>query len=511
MTRPRDAATATAAGGPAEAAAAAGRIGVIDIGSNTIRLVVYEVPTRLPFPLFNEKAQCELGRSLAENGKLHPEGVEAAFRALGRFIPLAHAMGVDRLELVATAAVREASDGAAFVAEIEKRFAHAVDVIDGAKEAQLAALGVLSGVPYADGLLGDLGGGSLDLVVLEKGSFGRSATLPLGHLRLSQGGGSRTKAADLVTTHLATIPWLDEMRGRDLYAVGGMWRSIARVFLHQMKWPLHVIDNFEVGRAEAERLLEVVARLSPSSSRRMPFVSRRRLDALPFAALVLRMLIGAVRPARLVFSGFGMREGRMLECLPEEVRHQDPLIAGCLSHAERTGRFSVHGEEILAWMAPLFDGETAGRIRLRLAACLLSDIGWSVHPDYRAENAFQRVLRLPFAGLTHGDRVWLSLAVFIHYGGDAGDRQVDDFRSLISEAEAASAVTTGQALLLARTLSGGAPGLLGQTRLRRTADELVLELPKDDAIFSSEAVERRLAQLARGLNLKAKIAREEGS
>lgn len=484
---------------------AAGRIGVVDIGSNTVRLVVYEVPTRLPFPLFNEKAQCELGRGLGDSGRLNPEGVKAAFRALGRFVPLAQAMGVDHLELVATAAVREAADGKDFVAEIERRFACRVDVIDGAKEAQLAALGVLSGVPYADGILGDLGGGSLDLVVLEKGSFGRSATLPLGHLRLSRGSDGQAKTADLVAGHLATIAWLGDMKGRDLYAVGGMWRHIARVFLHQLKWPLHVIDNFQVSGAEAERLLEVVARLGPNSVRRMPFVSRRRLDALPVAALVLQKLIAAVRPSRLVFSGFGMREGRMLECLPEEMRHQDPLIAGCLSHAERTGRFSVHGEEILAWMAPLFDGETAGRIRLRLAACLLSDIGWSVHPDYRAENAFQRVLRLPFAGLTHGDRVWLALAVFIHYGGDAGDKLAAGYMPLIGEADVATATTAGQALLLARTLSGGAPGLLGQTRLRRTADELILELPEDDAIFSSEAVERRLAQLARGLDLKARM------
>ena len=238
----------------------------------------------------------------------------------------------------------------------------------------------------------------------------------------------------------------------------------------------------------------------------MPFVSRRRLDSLPSAALVLKTLIAVGRPSRLVFSGFGMREGRMLECLPETMRRQDPLIAGCLSHAERTGRFSVHDEETLIWMGPLFDAEMASQIRLRQAACLLSDIAWSVHPDYRAENALHRVLRLPFAGLTHGDRVWLALAVFVRYGGDVGDRLVSDIKPLVTEAEIASAVTTGCALLLARTLSGGAPGLLGQTQLKRTDGNLVLGLPDDDAIFSSEAVERRLAQLARILNLKAQIA-----
>jgi len=507
VTKPRKARTRAVAVGASDAGAAAGRIGVVDIGSNTLRLVVYEVPTRLPFPLFNEKAQCELGRGLADSGRLNAQGVEAAFRALGRFIPLAHAMGVDRLELVATAAVREAVDGPAFAAEIARRFGHPVDVIDGAKEARLAAVGVLSGVPDADGILGDLGGGSLDLVALEKGAFGRSATLPLGHLRLARGAAGRGRVLDLVAEHLATAPWLAEARGRDLFAVGGAWRSIARVFLHQMEWPLHVIDNFAVDAAEAARLLGVIARMGPGSIRRLAFVSRRRQEALPLAALVLERLIAAARPARLVFSGFGMREGRMLECLPEDIRVQDPLTAGCLSHAERNGRFSVHGEEILAWMAPLFDDDGAPGARLRLAACLLSDIGWSVHPDYRAENAFHRVLRLPFAGLTHGDRAWLALAVHVRYGGDAQERPASPVRSLLDEAGLASAVKTGQALQLAHTLSGGAPGLLIQTRLRRTRGTLVLELPRDDAIFQSEAVERRLAQLARTAGLKARIGR----
>lgn len=503
MTKSRKARAKAAAAGKA---GAAGRIGVIDIGSNTIRLVVYEVPARLPFPLFNEKAQCELGRGLNESGRLNPKGVEAAFRALGRFIPLAHAMGVERLELVATAAVREASDGPGFAADIEKRFGHPVDIIDGAKEAQLAALGVLSGVPDADGVLGDLGGGSLDLVALDKGSFGATATLPLGHLRLSQFAGGRGKLADLVDSHLATAPWLKERKGKDIYAGGGAWRSIARVFLHQLDWPLHVIDNFEVDGAEARRLLEVVAQQSAGSVGRMSFVSRRRLEALPLAALVLEKLIAVVRPDRVVFSGFGMREGRMLECLPKDMRRQDPLIAGCLGHAERNGRFSAHGEEILAWMAPLFDDDAPRHARLRLAACLVSDIAWSVHPDYRPENAFHRVLRLPFAGLTHKDRAWLALAIYARYGGDIGDPLVAPVLPLVDEAARAAAVKTGLALLLAHTLSGGAPGLLGQTRLKRAKDDLILALPKDDAIFQSEAIERRLAQLAKTAGLKARIA-----
>ncbi len=483
-----------------------GRIGVIDIGSNTVRLVVYEVPTRLPFPLFNEKAQCGLGRALSDTGRLDPAAVESALQALARFVLLAGAMDVDRLELVATAAVREASDGPEFVAEVQRRLGVAVDVIDGAEEAQLAARGVLSGVPNADGLLGDLGGGSLDLVELNRGQFGRCATYPLGHLRLLQSAGSRERAAVQVGTSLADQSWLDDMAGRNLYALGGSWRTVARVLLYQVDWPLHVIDNFTLPASEARDLLAVIARMSASSIRKIPQISRRRMEALPYAALVLEMLIERTHPKSLVFSGFGMREGRMLACLPPEMRVQDPLLSGCFSHAERSGRFSVHGEEILTWMAPSFEDGDAVLARLRLAACLLSDIAWSVHPDYRAEHAFHRILRLPFAGLTHEDRAALALAIFARYGSDPESSIVAPARTLLSEERFGRAVAVGRALHLAHTLTGGAPGLLPRTRLRRTKSRLTLELPKDSALFMSEAVERRLGRLARALGVKPRIS-----
>ena len=489
----------------------AGRIGVIDIGSNTVRLVIYEAPTRLPFPLFNEKAQCGLGRSIARTGRLDEEGVEAARLALGRFVLLAEATGVDHLELVATAAVREATDGPEFVADIEKRFGVKVDVIDGAEEAQLAARGVLSGVPDADGLLGDLGGGSLDLVVLEKGEFGRTETLPLGHLRLAESARTPAEASQMAAGYLAQEEWLDIIEGRNLYALGGSWRAVAGVILERLDWPLHVIDNFSISLEEALDRLDFVARIDPKSWPRTASISRRRVSSLPFAASALEMLIRRTRPAQVIFSGFGMREGRMLTCLPDDVRCQDPLIAGCAGHAERSGRFSVHGEEITAWMEPLFkDTETdASSVRLRTAASLLSDISWSVHPDYREENAFHRVLRLPFAGLSHEDRVELALSVFVRYGGDLSSNILSRPMSLLGERESKRAVTVGRALHLAHTLSGGAPGLLSKTCLRRKRNRVVLDLGNDGALFVSEAVERRLGRLAKSMDLKSRIVSAE--
>lgn len=480
-----------------------GRVGVVDIGSNTVRLVVYDVPTRLPIPIFNEKAQCALGAGLGRSGRLNPKGIDEAVRSLARFVRLSAAMGVDRLQLVATAAVRDASDGLAFVARVEKACGRPVHVLSGAEEARLAAVGLLNGTPGADGVLGDFGGGSLDLVSLDLGAVGRFATLPLGHLRLGEeSGGDHAKAKAILEQRLATVPWLAEMGGRTIWCVGGSWRALARYFIEQTHHPLHVVDNFTIGFFDALRLSELMAQLSQETLSTLPGLAAARLASLPFAASALAALLYAAKPKEVVFSAYGMREGQMLELLPPAIRQQDPLISACEMAAERTSRFSIGGLELLNWLTPIFPLETETERRLRLATCLLSDIGWSEHPDYRAENAYHRVLRLPYPGMTHSDRAEMALATLIRYGGAEGDRMVAPARALLDDRRLVRARACGLGLRLAHTLCGGAPGLLPQTRLRPSDKALTLEIPQDGAIFLSEAVERRFTRLARALGLK---------
>ncbi len=483
-----------------------GKVAIIDIGSNTLRLVVYDAPMRLPIPMFNEKAQCELGRGQAVSGRLNPAGVELAYASLSRFINLSQAMGVDHLELVATAAVRDASDGADFVAEVKRRFGLDVQVLSGSEEAKLAAMGLLSGVPQADGIVGDLGGGSLDLVGLDTGAFAEQGTLPLGHLRLADVmENGQVAARKLIAESLAELPWIKQAKGRTLYAIGGSWRALARIFISQIDHPLHVVDNFTLRCSDALHLSRLIADQSKDSLQRIPGIASRRMESLPAASMVLQALIEVIEPQSVTFSGFGMREGKLLKILPDEIRHQDTLIDACKSYSERIGRFALRGNEILEWMSPLFEQEAPGERRLRLAACLLSDIGWSEHPDYRAEHAFHRVLRIPFAGLTHPNRVLLAEAVYVRYNGDPDSILVAPVRSLLDPAQQSWVQVVGLALRLAHTLSGSAPGLLEQTRLKVGDSKLTLVVPEDSKLFVSESIERRLKTLGRSLGLKGAI------
>ncbi|PKU23968.1 Ppx/GppA family phosphatase [Telmatospirillum siberiense] len=474
-------------------------LAIIDIGSNSIRLVVYDGRIRTPVALFNEKAVCALGQGLGQSGRLNPQGAEEAIGVLARFVRLARAMAVDVLDILATAAVRDALDGAEFVAAVERRCGAPVTVLTGEEEAHLAAMGVLCSAPQADGMVADLGGGSLELVALDHGRFaGPHATMPLGVLRLSEASGNvRSRAEDLIEKQFRNIDWWQWAKDRPLYAVGGAWRALARLCLAQTGHPLHVLDNYSLERNESLRLIELISNQSRKSLEKIPGLSKKRVPHLPVAALLLEKVIEYARPSRLIFSVYGMREGQFYKRLPPDVQWQDPLIASCSDMAQTAGRFPEHGEEMLEWMAALFRNETESQGRLRYAACLLGDVFWNEHPDYRAEQAFLRVFRLPFMGLGHQDRAALALAIHARYEGDGDLPEAADARNLLSEEEQRRARIIGLALRLGHSISGGVPGLLRTTRLFGDGDVLVLEVPAGDPAFQPDLMDRRYDRLAK--------------
>ena len=484
----------------------AGRVAVVDLGSNSVRLVVFDGLSRTPVPVFNERVVCGLGRGLRTSGRLNPDGVTLALSSLGRFVGLARAMAAVRIDILATAAVREAADGAAFVADVERRFSVAVRVVSGEEESRLAALGIVCGLPKADGLMGDLGGGSLDLVAIDEGAFGEHASLPLGLLWLSEAAnGELDRARRIVEEALAGMPWLEAIRGRTLFPVGGAWRTLASISINQSGYPLHILDNYALGRDQAVALLGLIAGLGRRTLEKIPGVSRRRLDNLPMAALLLERLIEKTGPTRIVFSAQGMREGQFISSLAPGARGEDPLLGACAELARRNPRSGMSGEELRDWTGPLFPGEDAEAARLRLAACHLSDIAWAEHPDYRGTIAFQRVLHLPFAGLSHHDRAMLALSVHLRYDRHAGVDPVA--RLLLDEDAQARARVIGAALRLAHTMCGGIPGLLSGTVLKVGKKWLILDLPADGDVFGGEVIERRLQIVARALGLEGRVTR----
>jgi exopolyphosphatase/guanosine-5'-triphosphate,3'-diphosphate pyrophosphatase len=486
-----------------------GRIAVVDVGSNSLRLVVFERLGASLLPLLNEKVMCALGRGIARTGRLNLEGIELAFANLQRFVALARALGVDHLAIIATAAVREASDGLAFAAAAERQCGVPVRIIEGGEEARLSAAGVLAGIREVDGVVGDLGGGSVELARVDSGAgtpIGAGVSLPLGPLRLAEVADNRRAVVDTIERGIADAPVLRQAAGKTLYLVGGAWRAIARLHMEQTNYPLHIIHEYTIARRPVEGFLDMMAGQSRRSLERITSISRRRLEVVPIAAAILRQLIAAGRPERIVFSAFGLREGYAAGLLPPDPRI-GPLIAACIGIAVDLSRGRSDGDRLQRWTAPIFPDLDEDSRRLHRAASWLSDIAWTEHPDYRAEHAFTRSLRMPVAQIGHHERVFIASALHARYGGATDDPITAPTRPLLADGAAGEARRLGLALRLAYTLCGGALELLDQVRLAREEPGLVLELPPTGSLFKGEAVQRRLDSLGRAFGVATRTVR----
>ena len=480
-----------------------GRVGIIDVGSNSIRLVVYERASRAPLPVFNEKVLCGLARGLDATGRLDPAGVDMAMANIDRFITLAHNMKVKSLDLLATAAVRDASDGPDFMREMARRPGLESHIVSGRDEARFSGYGVMCGMPGAEGVMGDLGGGSLELVALGGGRIGSSSTLPVGPLRLMSSGKGDPKR--VIIDAIESVRWLREESGKTFYAVGGAWRAFARLHMEQAGYPLHIIHHYDIAAEEARAVARLIAVQSAKSLEKMPGVSRRRVDTLPLACLALDRLLAALKPRNVVFSAFGLREGFYYSRLNDTERARHPLIAFAEEQGAGWRRFDLSPDEIFGWLTPVFVGETEAEQVLRAAACHLSDISWNDHPDYRAEHAYIRVLHLPAPGMSHRDRAVLAMTLTYRYKSDPKAATIDTALRLSDNKGRAFARRLGACLRLAYNLSGGAPGLLPQIQLSRTERELRLIVPALLDRSLGETTARRLESAAEAFDLKPVI------
>ncbi len=276
-------------------------IAVVDIGSNSIRLVAYEGLTRAPTPIFNEKVLCGLGRGVAKTSLLPEDGVRQALQALQRFRKLIDLMGITDVKVLATAAARDAKNGLDFLREAEAAIGTKVELISGQREAKLSAMGVLSGFHSADGIVGDLGGGSLELIDIHGHKLGKGASVKLGGLALMDAsGGSLKKAAKLVEKDLKKV----ELKGknRTFYAVGGTWRSLARLHMRQVGYPLNVLHAYSITAREAIDFCRMVQRVEPETMQSIETVSAARRPLLALGALVLEKVLMTSGCARVVFS-----------------------------------------------------------------------------------------------------------------------------------------------------------------------------------------------------------------
>lgn len=475
---------------------------VIDIGSNSVRLVIYERLSRAPTLLFNEKVLAGLGKGLASTGKMQTASVQDALAAIRRFKMLADQSGSVETYILATAASRDASNGPDFLRQVEAICGAPVKLLSGADEARLSALGIVSGFHKATGVVGDMGGGSLELVSIDAGKIGHGKTFPLGGLRLEEAAeGSIRKAEKIVAEALSGAGTLVPCDGRPFYAVGGTWRSLARLHMFETGYPLHVMHHYAIRADEALEFARVVARRELESIDQIEVVSKPRRGLLPFGALVLEQVIRAIRPSQVVISALGVREGHLFEQIDAEEQARDPLIEACSELNYLRSRSPRHAEELIPWSADAFAAlgidETEDEARLRAAGCLVSDIGWRAHPDYRGEQSLGILANASFIGIDHPGRAYLALSAYYRHVGLVDDAVSPRIRELASTRLKERARTLGAVLRVAYLVSASMPGVIPRTRLFMDGEQLVLEVPGDLADIVGDRLLKRLTQLSK--------------
>lgn len=487
-------------------------ISVIDIGSNSIRLVVYEGLARSPTMLFNEKMLAGLGRGIVSTGKLDPEAVTRSMEEFRRFKALSEQAGSEQMYVLATAAAREAGNGPDFIKRAEDVLGASIRVLTGREEAYYSALGVISGFHPADGIAGDLGGGSLELVDIDGTKIGEGITLPLGGLRLQDmSKNSLPAAAKIARAELARAKLLKGGQGRVFYAVGGTWRNLARLHMNMTGYPLGVMHHYELGIDGSTDFLKQVARGDLDKLKGIEGVSKARRALLPNGAIVLQEIIATMRPSKIVVSALGVREGFIYSLLSPEQQRIDPLISAAEELALLRARSVRHARELVEWTTQTFAAlgidESPEESRLRRAACLLADIGWRAHPEYRGTQSLNIIAHASFIGIDHPGRAFLGLANMFRHEGIFNDQVAPEMRLLAPLRYLERARLLGAMLRVVYLLSASMPGVIPKLRWeRRPGGALALVIPAEHAGLFGERPVGRLAQLARITGQKLELA-----
>jgi exopolyphosphatase/guanosine-5'-triphosphate,3'-diphosphate pyrophosphatase len=486
-------------------------LAVIDIGSNSVRLVVYEGIARSPTILFNEKMMAGLGRGIVSTGRLDEEAVRRAVEELRRFRALAEQAGAVSLHAIATAAAREAENGMDFVRRAEEILGVPIEVLSGKEEAAYSAQGVISAFHTPDGIAGDLGGGSLELIDIAGDRIGEGVTLPLGGLRLQEmAKDSPAAAAKIARAELRRATLLKEGFDRTFYCVGGTWRNLARLHMMATGYPLPVMHHYEPPLGDMEVFLRQVIGGDLAQMPGIKRISKSRRALLPYGAAVLREIIDAMQPRSLAVSAFGVREGYLHTRLSPEERQRDPLISASEELAILRARSVTHARELAAWTGEAFAvfgiEETLDDARYRHAACLLADIGWRAHPEYRGTQSLNIIAHASFIGIDHPGRAFIALANLFRHEGIYEDDVSPAMKALAGPRYLERARILGALLRVVYLFSASMPGIMPRLKWREgEGRKLSLVVPASHAGLMGERPDTRMAILARVLDRPMEI------
>jgi len=491
------------------------RLGILDIGSNSIRFVIYELSGASFTPIYNEKVLAGLGRDLKTTGALHPRGKAIALASIIRFATLAKAQSLKKVLIGATAALREASDAPEFITAVKQETGMAITPVSGSEEARLTGLGVITSDFRADGIAADLGGASLEVIPVSNDTPGEGISYPLGPFPIVGQDLSASAPFDKrdirkkINKQFKKQP-LPYASGQTLYLIGGAWRNLAGVHQRRTKYPLRTLQAYELTPEKAAKLAKWAYGSGREPLLTWPGISTTRAETLPYSGLLLDVLLKRLKPSRIVISTTGLREGLVYDSMPKEVRERDALFDSCrdLAHGNLQGlNFGAPLFQFLQPVAKKFplSFEPKNENRLRRAACHLTGIGKGLHPDYRAALVFEDVLYAPFPDLTHKERAYLAQILFSTFSSGSKTPNEAAMALLLEPEEKLAAQIYGTAIRVAVVATGRTASLLKEFHLDFEGDVLVLDVRHEYAELLSERVAYRLTKLGQVSGFETRV------
>jgi len=488
-------------------------VAIIDIGSNSVRLVLYEGLTRSPAVLFNEKVLCGLGEGVAKTGSLDEIAMNRALTAIRRFRQLATQSRVSQLHILATAASREASNGASFIDQVEAICNAKVKLLSGDMEAYYAGLGASSGFYTPDGIVGDLGGGSMELIPTNS-TADKGVTTPLGGLKLQENSnGNASEARKIARRVLSDIKVKWPGKNKRFYAIGGTWRSLARLHMFETDYPLDVVHNYTVKAKDYIEFCKRVVKDDLDSFKRIEEISKNRQHLLPFGAAAMIETLEHLGAKEMSMSATGLREGYLYSLLSDETRKNDALLEATAELAILRSRSPQHSIELSEWTGEALKAigveETESQSRWRKAACNLADISWRAASDFRAEQTLGIINNAGFNSISHEGRAYLGIVNFHRYQGLGSKKVPPEFTRLAGEETARMARLLAALFRVLYVFSASVEDVLPDLELVRTEyGNLVLQVPKELEPLVGERPLNRLEQLGREIGEEVTVTIE---
>ena len=453
--------------------------------------------------MYNERVFCALGAGVGKRGYLPDDTIDDALTAVVRFARIVQEADAGPMYVFATSAVRDATNGSVLTAAVHSRTGVEVDVISGNDEARLSADAVRYGLNLQDGIVADLGGGSLELALLKKGNVTRATSLPLGIVRLTaQMDGDISRMREEISRRIESVGWLKQSRSLCLVPLGGAFRAFTRLNIAENRHPLSIIHGYTAAPSVIQNRIDVLAGMSTRSLSTLSSIAARRRDSLPLTSMILEKLIKRSAPSAVAFAAVGVREGYVFSQMSRKEIADDPLAAGARAISLRDSRYGDTTDAFMTWIAPLMPPKKVVRTRLQRAVCALSDMAWREHPDYRAIYAFERSIQFPFLGISHTERAFVALSLYLRYGGKPDDDVVTPYRSLLSKRAIRRAEVLGLALRLAYRISSGNPALLMQSSLSTKDGKLAVTLPPNGAAPHDTRIATTIKRLCAARSLK---------